>query len=313
MVMNPRLPFRIGTRGSPLAIAQAQEVRKRLMTSSGLDEDAFEIVVIKTSGDRILDRPLRDIGGKGLFTREIEEALLAGTIDIAVHSAKDMPTTQPDGLLLDMFLPREDVRDAFVSHTHSQMEDLPEGAIVGTSSVRRKAQLLHRRRGLQVVEFRGNVQTRLAKLTDGIADATFLAMAGLKRLGAAADVPHTPIEPEVMLPAPGQGAIVIERCKDNRAALSLTEPIGDQMTGLCLTAERTFLAELDGSCNTPIAALAEITGDVLTLRGELLRPDGSEALSDSISGSTESGAELGRELAKGLLARADEGYLIRSG
>ncbi len=312
MAMEPKLPFRIGTRGSLLALAQAHEVRDRMMASSGLEADAFEVVVIRTSGDRIVDRALRDIGGKGLFTKEIEEALLAGSIDIAVHSAKDMPATVPDGVLLDVFLHREDVRDAFVSLRHSRMADLPEGAVVGTSSVRRRAQLLHRRRDLRVVEFRGNVQTRLAKLADGIADATFLAMAGLNRLGGTNDIPHLPIEPEEMLPAPGQGAIVVERRQRDCGAQRLTEPIRDHPTCLRLAAERAFLAELDGSCDTPIAALAEIEGGVLRLRGEILRPDGSEVLSDEISGLAESGSDLGRELAKGLLARAGEGFLIRS-
>lgn len=310
--MELKLPFRIGTRGSPLALAQATEVRDRISVSSGLEQDAFEIVVIRTSGDRIQDRALRDIGGKGLFTKEIEEALLAGAIDIAVHSAKDMPAVLPEGLLLDIFLPREDVRDAFVSQKQSRIADLPEGAVVGTSSVRRRAQLLHRRPDLRVVDFRGNVQTRLSKLADGVADATFLAMAGLNRLGAT-DVPHTPIETGEMLPAPGQGAIVIESRHSDSVAQALTEPIRDHPTSLRLAAERAFLAELDGSCDTPIAGLAEIKGDALRLRGEILRPDGSEALSDEISGPVGAGRELGRELAMGLLARAGDGFLIRPG
>ncbi len=305
-------PFRIATRGSPLALAQAYEVRDRLMASSRLDEDAFEIVVIRTSGDRIVDRALRDVGGKGLFTKEIEEALFEGGIDIAVHSAKDMPAVLSAGLVIDVFLPREDVRDAFVSHRHSRIGDLPEGAVVGTSSVRRKAQLLHRRRDLRVVGFRGNVQTRLAKLADGIADATFLAMAGLNRLGNTVNVPHTPIDPGEMLPAPGQGAIAIERRQANLEAQRLTEPIRHHATCLRLIAERSFLAELDGSCDTPIAALAEINDGLLRLRGEILRPDGSEALRDEISGSVDSGNDLGSELARRLLGRACEGFLVRS-
>lgn len=308
--MELKLPFRIGTRGSPLALAQATEVRNRISVSSGLEQDAFEIVVIRTSGDRIQDRALRDIGGKGLFTKEIEDALLAGAIDIAVHSAKDMPAVLPEGLLLNVFLPREDVRDAFVSHKQSRIADLPEGAVVGTSSVRRRAQLLHRRPDLRMVDFRGNVQTRLSKLADGVADATFLAMAGLNRLGAT-DVPHTPIEPGEMLPAPGQGAIVIESRHRDSVAQALTEPIRDHPTSLRLAAERAFLAELDGSCDTPIAGLAEIKGDALHLRGEILRRDGSEALSDEISGPVGAGREIGRELAMGLLAQAGDGFLIR--
>ena len=309
--MKLNLPFRIGTRGSPLALAQANEVRDRLLIASGLEEDAFEIVVIRTSGDRIQDRALREIGGKGLFTKEIEEALSTGAIDIAVHSAKDMPAVMPEGLLLDVFLPREDVRDAFVSSAYPRIADLPEGAVVGTSSVRRKAQILHRRSDLRVVEFRGNVQTRLSKLASGIADATFLAMAGLNRLGAR-DVPHTPIDPSEMLPAPGQGAIVIERRQSDDSAQALTEPIGDQPTCLCLAAERAFLGALDGSCDTPIAGLAMINGDVLHLRGEILRPDGSEVLSDDVFGPAASGSELGGHLARGLLDRAGDDFLVRS-
>lgn len=308
--MEPKPRFRIGTRGSPLALAQAREVRDRLMASPGLDDESFEIVVIRTSGDRIQDRALREIGGKGLFTKEIEEALLAGRIDIAVHSAKDMPAEQPEGLVLDVFLPREDVRDAFVSPGYSRIADLPEGAVVGTSSVRRRAQLLHCRRDLRVVEFRGNVQTRLAKLADGIADATFLAMAGLNRLDAR-HVPHMPIEPEEMLPAPGQGAVVIERRRNDIGTRAMTEPIRDRLTCLRLAAERAFLAELDGSCATPIAALAEISDGILRLRGEILRPDGSERLFDEVSGTVESGKDLGRELAKALLVRAGEDFFTR--
>ncbi len=311
MGMKLKLPVRIGTRGSPLALAQANEVRDRILVSSGLEEDALEIVVIRTSGDRIQDRALREIGGKGLFTKEIEDALLTGDIDIAVHSAKDMPAVAPEGLLLDVFLPREDVRDALVSPAYSRIVDLPAGAVVGTSSVRRRAQLLHRRSDLRVVEFRGNVQTRLSKLAKGIADATFLAMAGLNRLGTK-DVPHMPINPWEMLPALGQGAIVTERRHNDAGAQALMEPIHDHPTGLRLAAERAFLAELDGSCDTPIAGLAEIEGDVLHLRGEILRPDGSEVLSDDVSGPIDSGSELGRDLARGLLDRAGGDFLIRS-
>src|SRR6056297_1884345 len=179
---TPTKPLKIGTRGSPLALAQAHETRARLQAAFHLPEEAFEISVIKTTGDRIIDRPLKEIGGKGLFTKEIEEAMLGGEIDIAVHSMKDMPTEQPGGLVLDCYLPREDVRDAFVSLVHDGLAGLPEGAVVGTSSLRRRAQLLHRRPDLRVVEFRGNVQTRLKKLAEGVAEATFLAMAGLNRL-----------------------------------------------------------------------------------------------------------------------------------
>ena len=205
---NPAQPLRIGTRGSPLALAQAHDTRARLMAAFGLPEQAFQIVVIKTTGDRVLDRPLKEIGGKGLFTREIEDALLDGSIDIAVHSMKDMPTLQPEGLVLDTYLLREDVRDAFVSPHVARLADLPPGAVVGSSSLRRRAQLALRRPDLKLVEFRGNVQTRMKKLEDGVAVATFLAMAGLNRLRMD-DVPRSAIEVYEMLPAVAQGAIGI--------------------------------------------------------------------------------------------------------
>ncbi len=304
---SQRSPLKIGTRGSPLALAQAHETRDRLAAAFDLPPEAFDIVVIKVTGDAIQDRPLKEIGGKGLFTREIEEALLAGGIDIAVHSMKDMPVEQPAGLLLDCCLPREDVRDAFVAPGLTAIADLPQGSVVGTSSLRRKAQLLHRRPDLSVVEFRGNVQTRLRKLADGVASATFLAMAGLNRLGMA-DVPCTPISPDDMLPAVAQGAIGIERRADDSATAELLAAIHDTATGQRLTAERAFLAGLDGSCETPIAGLAELDGGRLRLRGEILRTDGSEALADDATGAVEDGAEMGRAMARKLLARAGAGF-----
>lgn len=300
---SPAAPLKIGTRGSPLALAQAYETRTRLSQAFGLEEAAFEIVVIQVTGDAIQDRPLKEIGGKGLFTREIEEDLLAGKIDIAVHSMKDMPTVQPDGLVIDCYLPREDVRDAFVSPSLKGIAGLAEGATVGTSSLRRKAQLLHKRPDLNVVEFRGNVQTRLRKLADGVAEATFLASAGLNRL-AMDDVPATPIDPSDMLPAVAQGAIGIERRADDANTAGLLDAVHDGLTGIQLAAERAFLFTLDGSCETPIAGLSQIEGDTLTLRGEVLRPDGSEAISDQISGPQANGAEMGGELARRLLDRA---------
>jgi hydroxymethylbilane synthase len=207
---NPKNPLRIGTRGSPLALAQANETGQRLMDMHGFDAEAIEIVVIKTSGDRIQDKPLREVGGKGLFTKEIEEALLAGQIDIAVHSMKDMPVDQPEGLVLDCYLPREDTRDAFLSPVADKLQDLPAGSRVGTSSLRRRAQILYRRPDLQVVEFRGNVQTRLKKLEDGVAECTFLAMAGLNRLGVE-HLAKGPIAHADMLPAIAPGALRVER------------------------------------------------------------------------------------------------------
>ena len=304
---NPSSPFRIGTRGSPLALAQAHETRARLSAAFNLAEDAFEIVVIKTTGDRVLDRPLKEIGGKGLFTREIEDAMLQGEIDIAVHSMKDMPVDQPAGLVLDCYLPREDVRDAFISPAGGTLAELAAGTKVGTSSLRRKAQLLNRRPDLEVVEFRGNVQTRLKKLEDGVAACTFLAMAGLNRLGMS-DIVSSAIAPEEMLPAVAQGAIGIERRANDSRAAGMLEAIHDTPTGQRLTAERAFLAALDGSCETPIAGRAELSGGRLLLRGEILRTDGSEALSDERSGAIEDAEEMGRDLAVDLLARAGEGF-----
>jgi hydroxymethylbilane synthase len=227
---TPAKPLKIGTRGSPLALAQANETRERLALAFDLPFEAFAIIVISTTGDRVIDRPLKEIGGKGLFTKEIEEAMLAGTIDIAVHSMKDMPVDQPEGLVLDTYLPREDVRDAFVSLGTASFSELAQGAVVGTSSLRRKSQLLSRRPDLQVVEFRGNVQTRLKKLADGVAEATFLAMAGLNRLGMT-DVPHVAIPTEVMLPAIAQGAIGIERRADDSRAAGMLRLIHDELTG----------------------------------------------------------------------------------
>ena len=308
---TPAQPLKIGTRGSPLALAQAHETRDRLAAAFDLPQEAFEIVVIKTTGDnRALidaDKPLKELGGKGLFTKEIEEAMLAGSIDIAVHSMKDMPVAQPAGLLLDCYLPREDVRDAFVSLSCSALSDLPAGATVGSSSLRRRAQLMARRPDLRVVEFRGNVQTRMKKLGDGVADATFLAMAGLRRLGME-EVAKSPIPAEDMLPAVAQGAIGIERRQNDLRAANLLSAIHDRDTGLRLAAERAFLAGLDGSCETPIAGLAELNGTTLRLRGEILRPDGSEVLSDDMTAPVEDGARAGADMAARLRDRAGPGF-----
>lgn len=299
----PSSPLRIGTRGSPLALAQAVETRTKLMTAWDWPEEAFEVVVIQTSGDRIQDRPLRLVGGKGLFTKEIEEQLLDGSIDIAVHSMKDMPIAQPDGLVLDTYLPREDVRDAFVSPSADSIASLTQGARVGSSSLRRRAQLMHVRPDLDVVEFRGNVQTRLKKLTEGVASCTFLAMAGLNRLNMA-HIATLAIEPEDMLPAVAQGAIGIERRSNDSVTAALLEPLHHATTGQRLAAERAFLAALDGSCETPIAGLATLEGSELLLRGEVLRPDGSEKLSGERRGAIGRGAEMGYDLAQDLLSQA---------
>ncbi len=305
---TPARPLKIGTRGSPLALAQAFETRARLAAAFDLPHDAFAVVVIKVTGDVIQDRALKEIGGKGLFTREIEEALLDGSIDIAVHSMKDMPVAQPKGLLLDTYLPREDVRDAFVSLTHDRIADLAQGATVGTSSLRRRAQLLARRPDLKIVEFRGNVQTRLKKLGDNLAEATFLAMAGLNRLGMD-NVKRTAIEVDEMLPAIAQGAIGIERRLDDSRIADMLVAIHDGSTGQRLAAERAFLAALDGSCETPIGGLADLAGGTLRLRGEILRTDGSEVLRDDATAPIADGAELGREMAAKLLKIAGPGFL----
>ncbi|WP_136636481.1 hydroxymethylbilane synthase [Pseudooceanicola onchidii] len=304
---SPARPLKIGTRGSPLALAQAHETADRLAKAFDLPPEAFEVCVIQTTGDRVQDRALREIGGKGLFTREIEQAMLVGEIDIAVHSMKDMPVLQPEGLVLDCYLPREDVRDAFVSNAHKRLADVPEGATMGTSSLRRRAQLLVKRPDLKVVEFRGNVQTRLRKLTEGVAEATFLAMAGLNRLGRP-EVAQSALAPEEMLPAVAQGAIGIERRLDDTRTADMLAAIHDTPTAQRLAAERAFLAALDGSCETPIAGLADLDGSTLRLRGEILRPDGSECLTDDQTAPIEDAAELGRTMATGLLARAGDGF-----
>ncbi len=303
---TPAHPFKIGTRGSPLALWQAHEVRRCLVAAYSLPEAAFEIVVIKVTGDQILDKALKEIGGKGLFTREIEEALLDGGIDIAVHSMKDMPTMQPAGLILDCYLPREDVRDGFVSPAVAGLMDLPQGATVGSSSLRRRAQLAHRRPDLKLVEFRGNVQTRMKKLEDGVAVATFLAMAGLNRLGMAQHA--KPIAVTEMLPAVAQGAIGVERRLADPRAEAMLAAIHHTPTGQQLAAERGFLARLDGSCETPIAGLAVLEGSTLWLRGEILRPDGTRVIAGELRGPVADAAAIGAALADQVLAEAGPGF-----
>ena len=304
---DPKSPLRIGTRGSPLALAQAYETRERLSIAFGLSLDSFEIVVIKTTGDKVLNRPLKEIGGKGLFTKEIEEALLQESVDIAVHSMKDMPVKQPDGLILDTFLPREDVRDAFVSRIHKSLADIPQGATVGTSSLRPKAQLMSKRPDLKIVEFRGNVQTRLKKLDDGVAECTFLAVAGLNRLKME-DIITAPISTDEMLPAVAQGAIGIERREKDIKVATMLEAIHNSTTGLLLSAERAFLEALDGSCETPIAGLAEFKNENLRFRGEILKTDGSEVYSDEQVVSKEDATVVGIEMAHKLLSQAGNDF-----
>jgi hydroxymethylbilane synthase len=285
--------LRIGTRGSPLALAQAHETRARLMAAHELPEEAFTIEVITTSGDRIQDRPLSEAGGKGLFTKEIEEALLAGRIDIAVHSSKDMPTVLPEGLALSAFLPREDPRDAFIGVAAKSIMDLPEGATIGSSSLRRQALILRMRPDVKVVTFRGNVQTRLRKLHEGVADGTILALAGLKRLGLQSIV--TDLMPLEKFPtAPGQGAICIESRIGNARVAGMLAAINHVPTAQALACERAFLGALDGSCRTPIAGYATVEGGRLTFNGLILTPDGKRSHDISAEGSASDGAEIGR-------------------
>ncbi|PVB61522.1 hydroxymethylbilane synthase [Labrenzia sp. 011] len=300
-------PLRIGTRGSALALAQAEETRDRLMTAHGLAEDAFEIVVIKTSGDRIQDRPLSEVGGKGLFTKEIEEALLGGRIDIAVHSSKDMPTVLPTGLELTAFLPREDVRDAFLSPRAKTLVDLPQGAVVGSSSLRRQAMIKRLRPDIEVVMYRGNLQTRLRKLAEGEVDATLLAAAGLRRLGLESEITSL-LEVDDFLPAVGQGAICIESRTDDDDTRAMLAPIHDPDTQVRLDAERAFLAVLDGSCRTPIGGLATLRDGLLHFRGIVLKPNGTEAHVTSGSGAPASAVEIGISAGETLKALMGPGF-----
>ncbi len=295
---------RIGTRGSPLALAQAREVQSRLMSAHGLPETDFEIVVIKTSGDHIQDRPLAEAGGKGLFTKEIEEALLDGRIDLAVHSMKDMPTVLPDGLVISAILPREDVRDAFVSLKWPSLQAMPAGAKVGTSSLRRAAQVRRLRSDLEVVGFRGNVETRLAKLAQGVADATLLACAGLRRLGKESRI-TAPIEPSEMLPAVAQGAIGVEIRANDSEMVGMLAALDHAPSAMAVEAERAYLARLEGSCRTPIAGLATLADDgTFTMAGEILTPDGRIVLGARRAGPSADRVRLAVELADELRAQA---------
>lgn len=302
-------PFRIGTRGSPLALAQASEVQARLRAAHPdlVAEGAIEIVVIKTTGDLVMDRTLSEIGGKGLFTKEIDEAQLAGRIDIAVHSMKDVPTVLPDGLSLPCILEREDVRDAFMCLTARKLAELPAGSVVGTASLRRGAQVLVRRPDLRVVPLRGNVQTRMRKLEDKVVDATLLAVAGLRRLGLV-DRVASALEPEEMLPAVAQGAIGITARRDDTATLARLAPLDHPDSHLRVRAERAFLAVLDGSCRTPIAGLAELDGGSLRFRGLVIRPDGSQCLETELRGRRADAEAIGRAAGEELLGRCGPGF-----
>ncbi|KAJ9703845.1 hypothetical protein PVL29_005214 [Vitis rotundifolia] len=304
---------RIGTRGSPLALAQAYETRDKLMAAHSelAEEGAIQIVVIKTTGDKILTQPLADIGGKGLFTKEIDEALLNGDIDIAVHSMKDVPTYLPDKTILPCNLPREDVRDAFISLTAASLSELPAGSIVGTASLRRKSQLLHRYKSLNVLEnFRGNVQTRLRKLNEGVVQATLLALAGLKRLNMTENVTSI-LSIDEMLPAVAQGAIGIAcRSNDDKMANYLAS-LNHEVTRLAVACERAFLETLDGSCRTPIAGYAchDEDGNCI-FKGLVASPDGTKVLETSRKGpyAFEDMIKMGKDAGKELLSRAGPGF-----
>lgn len=299
--------LRIGTRGSPLALAQAEQVRTRLAAAHGLASAAIEVCVIRTSGDAIQDRPLAEVGGKGLFTKEIEQALFENKVDLAVHSAKDMETVLPPGLVVTGFLEREDVRDAFISRRATSLSDLPRGAIVGTASLRRQAIVRRLRPDLQVISLRGNVETRLRKLDAGEVDATLLALAGLKRLGLT-EAASSVFSVDEFLPAVGQGAIAIETRAGDARTRTLVAAINDADTMAALTAERAFLAALDGSCKTPIAGHAKIAGGALALRGLIVKPDGSAAHETSRSGLVGDAAALGQDAGAELKQRGGPGF-----
>lgn len=309
--MNALPLFRIGTRGSPLALAQARMVERRLAACHPAlaQTGATDIVAIRTSGDRIQDRTLAEIGGKGLFTREIDEALAEARIDIAVHSCKDMPTRLQDGFVLAAVLEREDCRDAFLSSKAACLADLPSGAVVGTASLRRAAQILNHRPDLVVRPLRGNIETRLTRLHDGVIDATLLAMAGLNRLGLA-HVAASALSTEEMLPAVAQGAIGIVCREADAETRALLAPLDHAETHCAVDAERAFLAVLDGSCRTPIAGLAEIHGDRMRFRGLILSPDGREAHAIDTEGCAAEAAALGRDAGETLRDRCPPGFRI---
>lgn len=295
--------IRIGTRGSPLAVAQAMEVRNRLLGAfPELTQEQIHIVKITTTGDRIQDRHLAEIGGKGLFTKELEEALLADAIDFAVHSLKDMPDTLPDGMMIDCVLEREDPRDAFISSKAQTLDALPKGAVVGTSSTRRQAQLLMRRPDLTIVPFRGNVETRLKKLENGEADATLLAVAGLKRLDKEKEITET-LDASIMLPAVGQGAICIETLQKNTHLHQVLSAINHTHTAICAVTERAFLKTLGGSCKTPIAGYAWLENDALHFKGLVASPSGNATHQTERIGAVRDAEAIGKDAGEELLRK----------
>jgi hydroxymethylbilane synthase len=299
--------LRLGTRGSPLALTQARMVREALAKAHGFDPERIVLEVIRTSGDRIQDRPLADVGGKGLFTKEIEEALTASAIDVAVHSSKDMPTVLPKGLMLSAFMEREDPRDVFISRKARSIAELPRGATVGTASLRRQAMVKRQRPDLAIVPLRGNVETRLRKLDEGVADATLLALAGLKRLGLA-ETATAILDVNEFLPAVGQGAIGIETRADDSRTREMLGPINHADTFSALAAERAFLAVLDGSCRTPIGGHATISGGRLRFRGMIVKPDGSEAFEATREGDRRDAEKLGADAGGELKSRASPDF-----
>jgi hydroxymethylbilane synthase len=300
--------LRIGTRGSPLALAQARETQRRLMAAHGGREDHFPLVIIRTSGDMIQDRALSEAGGKGLFTKEIDAAMLAFEIDIAVHSSKDLPTLMPEGVIVAGFLPREDVRDALISAKATSIGGLPQGGTLGTASLRRQAQVKRLRPDLQVGLLRGNVETRLGKAERGEIDATLLAYAGLKRLGLAHRATAL-LDIDEFLPAVGQGAIGFTARTGDAASLYALAPLLDDDTAVALACERAFLAVLDGSCRTPIAGHAHIVDGELKFRGMALRVDGSETHEVNVTGRRDDSADLGAGAGEDLRRRLPKGFL----
>jgi hydroxymethylbilane synthase len=303
--------LRIGTRGSPLALAQANEIRVRLAAIHAISVDRIKLDVIRTTGDAIRDRPLAQAGGKGLFTKEIDDALLAGVIDLGVHSAKDLPTTLPSGLAIAAVPPREDARDVFISLTAKALRDLRPGAIVGTASLRRQALLKRLRPDLTVVNFRGNVETRLRKLEEGVVDATLLALAGLRRLGLVEKATAV-LAIDEFLPAVGQGCLAVVARADDTRVLPLIAPLNNTMSAQALTAERAFLAVLDGSCRTPIAGYAVVADDRLHFQGLIAKPDGSRQLRVEREGPRDDAVLLGAQAGRELKAQAGGDFFAHS-
>lgn len=299
---------KIGTRGSPLALIQANMVRDGLIAAyPGL---IVEITIIRTSGDRIQDRTLAEAGGKGLFTKEIEEAMLDGGIDIAVHSMKDVETWLPDGLVIETILPREDPRDAFLTRNNETLAELQPGAVVGTSSLRRQAQILAARPDVSVQPLRGNVETRKRKLADGDCDATILAVAGLVRLGMNEDARRV-MDMDVMLPAVAQGAVGVEHRENDTDMGDMLSSLHDHETATCVAAERAMLAALDGSCRTPIAGLATLAGSELQLTGLVASPDGKTVYRETHNGKAADAKEIGTALGNRLKDMAGPNFFPR--